>query len=144
MLPAGMAPDHSAALHFLQESFKRCAFHSHMSLELEVVGAGEVKVRASHKPEHEQAMGYLHGGVLAVLLDTSTYYAALSHYGPSQKLPLTQEYKINLLSTVEKEDVIATATLLRAGRTVAVAEAKIHTASGKLVAVGLASLLVRG
>ena len=129
---------------FLQATFKHCPFHEHMSLELEIVKKGEVRVTARYKPALDQAMGMLHGGVFAVLLDTATYYAALSHYGRSDKLPLTQEYKINLLSTATKEDVIATATLLRAGRSVAVAEAKLHTASGKLVAAGMASMLVRG
>lgn len=128
---------------FLQATFARCRFHAHMSLVLEPVARGEVRVRARYKPELDQGMGLLHGGVFAVLLDTSTYYAALSHYGASERLPLTQEYKVNLLSTAKEEDVIATAKLLRAGRNVAVAEAKLHTSSGKLVAVGLASMLVR-
>lgn len=128
---------------FLQATFARCRFHPHMGLELTVVKKGEVRVRAKYKPELDQAMGFLHGGVFAVLLDTSTYYAALSHYGSSDRLPLTQEYKINLLSTAKEEDVIATAVLLRAGRSVAVAEAKLHNEGGKLLAVGLASLLIR-
>jgi uncharacterized protein (TIGR00369 family) len=86
-------------------------------------------------------MGMLHGGVYAVLLDTATYFAALSHYGMVDgRLPLTQEYKINLLGSAKQEDVGAEAVLLRAGRTVAVAEAKIRTASGKLVAAGMASI----
>lgn len=129
---------------WLQATFRRCRFHAHMSLELEVLAKGEVRVHARYKPELDQAMGLLHGGVFAVVLDTATYYAALSHYGASDRLPLTLEYKINLLSTAKEEDVSATAKLVRAGRNVAVAEAKLHTASGKLVAQGLASLLVRG
>ena len=128
---------------FLQATFRHCPYHAHLGLELEVVGAGEVRVIARYKPELDQGMGVIHGGVYAALVDTSTYYAALSHYGASGSLPLTQEYKLNLLSTARQEDVVATATLLRAGRMVAVAEAKLHTASGKLVAAGMASLLVR-
>ena len=89
-----------------------------------------------------QGMGMLHGGVFACVLDSATYYAALSHYGLVDKLPLTQEYKINLLSTARQEDIYALAQLLRAGRTVAVAEAKLYTATGKLVAAGMASFLI--
>jgi 1,4-dihydroxy-2-naphthoyl-CoA hydrolase len=129
---------------FLQITFKHCRFHAHMGLELEVVSKGEVRVRAPYKRELDQGMGYLHGGVFSVLLDTATYYAALSHYGRSGQLPLTQELKINLIATAKEEDVTATAKLLHAGRSVAVAEAKLHTAAGKLVAAGLASMLVRG
>jgi len=129
---------------FLQETFRRCRFHQHMRLELEVIERGKVAVFVRHGPELDQAMGFLHGGVYAVALDTATYYAALSHYGRAGRLPLTQEYKINLIATAREEDLRAEAVLIKAGRRVAVAEAKIHTASGKLVAAGMASFLVPG
>lgn len=128
---------------FLAKTFARCPFHLHLGFELEVVDQGKVNVWARYKPELDQAMGFLHGGVFASLLDAATYYAALSHYGASDRLPLTQEYKINLLSTAKEEDVCAYAEVLRAGRQVAVAEAKLRTASGKLVAAGMASFLIR-
>lgn len=128
---------------FLQATFRMCAFHRHLGLELEVLGPGKVNVRARYRPELDQGMGLLHGGVYAATVDSATYYAILSHYGSTGKLPLTQEYKLNLLASARGEDIVATAETLKAGRTVAVAEAKVRTASGKLVAVGLASFLIR-
>ena len=98
MQPGGV--DHE----FLQGAFAACSFHRHLGLELEVIDAGKVCVRARHRPELEQAMGMLHGGVYAATLDTATYFAVLSHYGRTGKLPLTQEYKLNLLSSVRDED----------------------------------------
>jgi uncharacterized protein (TIGR00369 family) len=127
----------------MQLSFERCRFHQHLKLELEIIEKGKVRVWVRYAPELDQAMGLLHGGVFAAALDTATYYAALSHYGFSDKLPLTQEYKLNLLATAKQEDVYVDATLLRAGRHVAVVEAKIYTASGTLVAAGMASFLIR-
>lgn len=127
---------------YLKKTFELCPFHHHMSLELEVVAKGTVRVWVRYKPELDQAMGIFHGGVFAATLDTATYYAALSHYGRGGRLPLTQEYKINLMGTARQEDVVATATLLKAGRTVAVAEAKLHSESGKLLAAGMASFIV--
>ena len=127
---------------YLHKTFELCPFHHHMSLELEVVEKGTVRVWVRYRPELDQAMGIFHGGVFAATLDAATYYAALSHYGRSGRLPLTQEYKINLMGTARQEDVVATATLLKAGRTVAVAEAKLHSASGKLLAAGMASFII--
>lgn len=128
---------------FLQLTFRSCRFHHHMGLELEVLAKGKVRVWARYQPELDQGMGMLHGGVYAVLLDTATYYAALSHYGLVEgKFPLSQEYKINLLATAQQEDVYAEAELIRAGRQVAVVEAKLRTASDKLVAAGMASILI--
>ena len=70
-------------------------------------------------------------------------YAALSAYQSQGKLPLTQEYKINLLASVEREDLIAESKVLKAGKLQAVVETKIHSASDTLVAVGLTSLVIR-
>ncbi len=128
---------------FLTASFARCDFHRHMNLELEPIEPGRVRVWARHKPVFDQGMGIMHGGVYAVVMDAATYYAVLSHYGYQRPLPLTQEYKLNLVSSVVQEDIYADASLLHAGRSSAVAEAKIRSASGKLVAAGMASFRIR-
>ncbi len=128
---------------FLQQTFKACRFHEFLHKSLEVVEAGWVRVRLSYFEDLDQAMGMLHGRVYAALLDTASYYAALSTYHQSGKLPLTQEYKINLLASVTGEDIIAESKILKAGKRLAVVETKIHSASGTLVAVGLTSLVIR-
>jgi len=127
----------------LQQTFHACPFHGYLKQTLEVLEPGKVKVHLSHFDELDQAMGMIHGGVFAALLDTASYYAALSAYRPTGKLPLTQEYKINLLAPVEKEDLVAESRVLKAGNRLAVVDTKIRSASGKLVAVGLTSLVIR-
>ena len=128
---------------FLQQTFEACRFHKYLRKSLEVVEPGWVRVRLSYFEDLDQAMGMLHGGVYAALLDTASYYAALSAYQPSGKLPLTQEYKINLLAPVEGEDLIAESRVLKSGKRLAVVETKIRSASDTLVAVGLTSLVIR-
>jgi acyl-CoA thioesterase len=114
-----------------------------MKKSLEVIEPGRVKVRLSYFKDLDQAMGMLHGGVYAALLDTASYYAAVSAYQTSGKLPLTQEYKINLLTSVSGEDLVADSRVVKSGKRVAVVETKIHSDSGKLAAVGLTSLIIR-
>jgi uncharacterized protein (TIGR00369 family) len=128
---------------FLQQTFEACNFHRYLHKSLEVLGPGKVRVRLAYFPELDQAMGMLHGGVYAALLDTASYYAALSVYGPSGRLPLTQEYKINLLASASEEDLIATSEVIKAGKRSAVVETRIHSASDTLVAIGLTSLQIR-
>ncbi|MCC6558258.1 MAG: PaaI family thioesterase [Polyangiaceae bacterium] len=127
---------------FLQSAFRSCPFHKHLDLELVVIGKGKVEVIVYYRPELDHAAGVLHGGVFGAALDTSTYYAALSHYGPTGRFPMTQEYKINLLSPARQENICAVAEVLKAGKTTAVAQAKIFAASGKLVAAGMASFII--
>jgi uncharacterized protein (TIGR00369 family) len=128
---------------FLQQTFEACRFHKYMRKSLEVVEPGWVKVRLAYFEDLDQAMGMLHGGVYAALLDTASYYAAFSAYQPAGKLPLTQEYKINLLAPAKGEDLVAESKILKRGKRLAVVETKIHSASGTLVAVGLTSLMIR-
>jgi len=128
---------------FLQQTFQACRFHGYLRQSLEVVEPGCVRVRLEYFEDLEQAMGMLHGGVYAALLDTSSYYAALSAYQVGGQLPLTQEYKINLLAPVEKEDLVAESRVVKAGKRLAVVETSIRSASDKLVAVGLTSLIIR-
>ena len=128
---------------FLPQTFEACRFHRYMHKTLEVVEPGWVKVRLSYFEDLDQAMGMLHGGVYAALLDTSSYYAALSAYQSSGKLPLTQEYKINLLASAQGEALVAESKILKAGKRVAVVETRIHSESDVLVAVGLTSLVIR-
>jgi uncharacterized protein (TIGR00369 family) len=127
----------------LQQTFKACRFHGYLHKTLEVLEPGRVKVHLAYFDDLTQAMGMVHGGVYAALLDTASYYAALSAYGPSGKLPLTQEYKINLLNSVTEEDLIAESQVVKAGHRTAVVETKIRSASGTLVAIGLTSLQIR-
>ena len=128
---------------FLQQTFEACNFHRYLKKSLEVIEPGKVRVRLEYFPELDQAMGMLHGGVYAALLDTSSYYAALSVYGSTGRLPLTQEYKINLLASASEEDLIATSEVVKAGKRAAVVQTRIHSASDTLVAVGLTSLQIR-
>ena len=128
----------------LQQTFEACRFHQYMHKSLEVIEPGWVKVRLAYFEDLDQAMGMLHGGVYAALLDTASYYAAFSAYQPKGKLPLTQEYKINLLASAKGEDIVAESKVIKAGKSLAVVETKIHTESGNQVAVGLTSLIVRG
>lgn len=126
----------------LQQAFKACRFHHFMHKSLEVVESGWVKVRLGYFEDLDQGMGMLHGGVYAALLDTASYFAAFSVYQPEGKIPLTQEYKINLLASARGEDLVADSQIVKAGKRLAVVETKIHTDSGKMVAMGLTSLVI--
>src|SRR5262245_8387668 len=110
-------------------------------MRLEVVAPGHVRVHQRWAEDLDQAMGRVHGGVYAGLLDTASYYAALSAASPTEALPLTQEYKINLLSSAKEEDLVADSSVIKFGRRVVVVQTTIATATGMDVAIGLTSLI---
>ncbi|MGZ4872940.1 MAG: PaaI family thioesterase, partial [Candidatus Angelobacter sp.] len=90
-----------------------------------------------------QQHGFIHGGVIATMADHTAGGAARSVSG--EKDVLTVEFKINYLRPAMGDRLHCTATVLRAGKTVIVAEALVFASSaGKesLVAKLTETLLV--
>jgi len=90
-----------------------------------------------HSPHLEHALGDIHGGVLATLVDAAAWCAAAVHY---ESWITTVELQVRLLEPARAEDLVATGEVVRVGNRIAVAEAGVRTASGRLVATGGATL----
>ena len=95
------------------------------------------------KPELTQQRGFLHGGVTAALADTAAGFAAYSLM-PAGSSPLTVEFKINLIAPAAGERFIASANVVRSGRTLTIVETDVSAETGgetKTVAKMLATLI---
>jgi len=92
-----------------------------------------------HGPHLEHAMGDVHGGVLATLVDAAAWCAAAVHY---ESWITTVELQVRLLEPARAEDLAATGEVVRIGNRIAVADAEVHTVSGRLVATGGATFSV--
>jgi uncharacterized protein (TIGR00369 family) len=73
------------------------------------------------KPELSQQHGYYHGGIIGTIADSAGGYAAFTLM-PRDASVLTVEYKINLLAPGDGELLIARGSVLKAGRTLVVAQ----------------------
>ena len=107
------------------------------------VAPGQCVVAVRMKPELTQQRGFLHGGVTAALADTAAGFAAYSLM-PAGSSPLTVEFKINLIAPAAGERFIASANVVRSGRTLTIVEADVSAeANGetKMVAKMLATLI---
>jgi uncharacterized protein (TIGR00369 family) len=71
-----------------------------------------------------QQHGFVHGGVIATMADHTAGGAARSVSG--EKDVLTVEFKINYLRPATGDRLHCTATVLRAGKTMIVAEALVY------------------
>jgi uncharacterized protein (TIGR00369 family) len=91
-----------------------------------------MQVRSRHKQVH----GVVHGGILASLADTAGALAAYPLL-PRRTRLATVEMKINYLEPVDRGTIVAEATLLRLGRTLAVVECEVQDADGALAAKAL-------
>lgn len=71
-----------------------------------------------------QQVGFIHGGVVGMIADSSAGYAALTK-APEGAEVLTIEYKINMLAPSTGDKLIARGSVIRAGRTIIVTKSEV-------------------
>ena len=89
---------------------------------------------------HLQPFGIVHGGVLATLVDTATFWAAFMRL-PEESGLVNVDLKLNYLKPAIRGRLRAEGRCLRAGRQVSYAEASVHDEAGDLVAHGTSTLM---
>ncbi|NKB60088.1 MAG: hotdog fold thioesterase [Alphaproteobacteria bacterium] len=94
-----------------------------------------IVLRMPMRPEFERraGTGQWHGGAIASLIDTAGDYAVVMKTGAG--VP-TVNFRTDYLRPASNTELIATAQVRRAGRSIAVVDIDVHDEAGKLVAVG--------
>jgi len=89
-----------------------------------VVEHGLTEIHVPHWDGIEQQHGFVHGGVVGMIADSSAGYAAMTMVPVSASV-LTVEYKMNLVAPADGEKLIARGQVVRAGRTLIVTKAEV-------------------
>jgi uncharacterized protein (TIGR00369 family) len=108
------------------------------------VAPGTVEISLPAGPSVSQQHGFVHAGALAAIADAAAGYAALSLMPPGVGV-LTTEFKINLLAPAKGNRVTARGRVVKAGRTLTLAQTEVvaeSTTGDKLVALLTATLMV--
>lgn len=108
----------------VRESFARQAYMRLIGGRLGALAPGRVSVELPFRDDLCQQRGFLHGGVTTAIADSAAGYAAFSLM-PPRSSPLTVELKINLLAPAAGELFVASATVLRPGRTLSIVETDV-------------------
>ncbi|MCU4180934.1 PaaI family thioesterase [Bosea sp. BH3] len=110
---------------------------------LDAVAPGLVEIALVPRPEISQQHGFVHAGAVGAIADSAAGYAALSTMPPDRGV-LTVEFKINLLAPAAGERIVARGKVVKAGRTLTLAQAEVFAeAQGKerLIAMLSATLM---
>lgn len=94
---------------------------------------GQAVVRLPHNPDLNQALGGVHGGVMATILDSAGWFTAAAAYGRASWLA-TSQLSIHFLEPVREEELVAVGKVIKLGKRQAVVEMTLHTQAGVLVA----------
>jgi len=114
-------------------SFSRAAIGRSMGMTLRFENSGEAVFDMPYNPDFTHALGDTHGGVIATLIDNAGWFAAALHY---PGWIATSEMQIRLLEPARREPLQATGKVIRKGKTFAVTQMEVKSATGRLVAVG--------
>lgn len=121
----------------IQELLDNSPFISFMGLTVESMDTEKdlIVLRMPMRPEFERraGTGQWHGGAIASLIDTAGDYAVVMKTGAG--VP-TVNFRTDYLRPASNTELVATAWIRRAGRSIAVVDIDVHDDNGKLVAVG--------
>lgn len=106
----------------VRTDFARQAVMTTMGITIAKIGAGTVTLKMPFRADLTQQNGFLHAGVVSTALDSACGYAALTLMAEEASV-LTTEFKINLLSPAAGSAFCFQAEVIRAGRTLSVAQA---------------------
>ena len=126
-----MSIDFASAPHRWEK--EKSHFVALLDLKLEKVEHGKAVMRMPFRPEVANGAGAVHGGAIVSLCDTVFYVALASIYGREQDT-VTVSLQCNFLApALPPHDLVAEATVLRAGRRIVYGEVQVKSGD-KLVA----------
>jgi uncharacterized protein (TIGR00369 family) len=91
-------------------------------------------------PQHANPMGTLHGGIICDVADAAMGTAYASTLGEDESFT-TLELKINFLRPFWNGTLIATARVVKGGRTIGLAECDVTDTEGRLVARAMSTCM---
>jgi uncharacterized protein (TIGR00369 family) len=110
-------------------SFARQGLMRTLGATLVAVRPGEVEIAMPIAPAVSQQHGFAHAGAVAAIADSAAGYAGLTLM-PAGAGVLTAEFKINLLAPAAGERLVARGRVVKAGRTLVVAQAEVEAERG--------------
>jgi len=126
----------------VQELVASAPFPELMGMRLASMEIDRCTVELEIERRHLQPFGIVHGGVIATLIDTATFWAGFLRL-PDDAGLVNVDLKLNYLEAVPEGGgrLRAEGTCLRPGRQVSYAEARVLDDSGRLVGHGASTLM---
>lgn len=115
-------------------------FPSHIGFRLAGIDFDRCTIELAIAQPHFQPFGIVHGGVLATLIDTATFWAGFARL-PEDAGLVNVDLKLNYLKAVAGGRLVAEGRCLRAGRQLSYTEAHVYDERRELVAHGTSTLM---
>ena len=108
----------------IKQSFAKQPIMGLIGAELSRIEPGVVEITLPYRADLAQQNGYLHAGIVATIADSASGYAAYSLMPPNSQV-LSVEFKVNLLRPAKGETFLASAEVIKSGKTLTVVHADV-------------------
>lgn len=125
----------------IQEIVRHSPFPNHMAMRLSKMDIGLASIELDLSNIHLQPFGLVHGGVIATMIDTATFWAVFMCI-PEKAGLVNVDLKLNYLKPVTKGMLKAEGRSIRDGKSICYSEARVYDESGELIAHGTSTLMV--
>ena len=116
-------------------------FVRHMGMRITDLTWGRAAFEMVPAEYRLQPFGVVHGGNIATLIDTATFWACYLSMGSDDDGLATVDLKLNYLAPARVEPLRCTGTLIKAGKTLSYAEAEVRGGDDRLLAHGTSTLM---
>ena len=128
----------------IKQSFAQQSIMNLIGAELSLLEPGIIEITLPYRVDLTQQHGYLHAGIVTTIADSAAGYAAYSLM-PAGAEVLSVEFKVNLLRPARGKSFLASAEVIKPGRTLTVARADAfgiaESGNRELVATMLATII---
>jgi len=125
----------------LKATVKNSPYPTHMRMTLDQIDIDRAAVVIQLADCHLQPYGIVHGGVVATIIDTATFWAAFLRLPEADGL-VNVDLKLNYLKSIVGGKLIARGNCLRPGRSISYSEASVYDEDENLIAHGTSTLMV--
>ena len=124
----------------VQQSVRAAPYPELIGMVISALEFDSCRIELDVGERHLQPFGIVHGGVLATLIDTATFWAAFMRL-PEDAGLVNVDLKLNYLKAVAKGHLRAEGECLRAGRQISYTVASVYNEAGELVAHGTSTMM---
>jgi uncharacterized protein (TIGR00369 family) len=125
----------------IQDIVSKAPFPKHMSMNLIEMDVGLAKIELLLSTVHLQPFGLVHGGVIATLIDTATFWAVFMSLDEDAGL-VNVDLKLNYLRPATHGRLHAQGRSIKEGKSLCYSEATVFDDLGTLLAHGTSTLMV--
>lgn len=108
----------------IRKSFEHQGVMHALGGTVEKISLGCVEVHLPFSKSTQQQHGFFHGGIVAMLADTASGFTTYTIL-PADEECVSAEFKINFLSPANGSKLIARGGIIKAGKTLVIAEATV-------------------